>query len=297
MENLLDNTQSATRVAPPVEEWTEVIRPQTGLFDLRLSELWRYRDLIRMFVRRDFIATYKQTVLGPLWFFLQPILTTITFIIIFGRVAKIPTDGIPMTIFYLAGITVWNYFSTTVTATSNVFVGNANIFGKVYFPRLTIPISIVISNMVRFLIQMGLFLVIWVFYLLKEDELIQPNWLVILTPFLLIILSLMSLGFGMILSALTTKYRDLGMLLGFGMQLLMYATPIIYPLSRVPENYRWIVLVNPVSAVVETFRYAFLGSGIFSWINLGYSLLGALVLLCVGMLVFNKVEKSFIDTV
>jgi len=279
------------------EQWTEVIEPRTSLLDLRLGDVWRYRDLVMMFVRRDFISTYKQTILGPIWFIIQPILTTITFIIIFGRVAQISTDGLPMVAFYLAGITIWNYFSVTLTSTSAVFTNNASIFGKVYFPRLTMPLSIVISNLVRFLIQFGLFLAVWAFYLIKGDTNIQPNWFIALTPFLIILMGLLSLGLGMIFSSLTTKYRDLAMLLGFGVQLLMYATPVIYPLSSVSDKYKWMILANPMSSIVETFRYAFLGSGTFSWNYLGYSLLFTAVILFIGTIFFNKVEKSFTDTV
>jgi lipopolysaccharide transport system permease protein len=279
------------------EHWTEVIKPKTSLLDLRLGEVWRYRDLVMMFVRRDFISTYKQTVLGPLWFFIQPILTSLIYVIIFGRVAKISTEGIPPMVFYLAGITIWNYFSTTLTSTSNVFVGNAHIFGKVYFPRLTMPISIIISNLVRFLIQFGLFAAIWIYYLAKDDSVIEPNVYAALTPLLLLIMALLSLGLGMILSSLTTKYRDLGMLMGFGMQLFMYATPVIYPLSEVPEKYKFILLANPVSSIVETFRYGFLGTGVFNWWHLGYSALASIIILLIGTIVFNKVEKSFMDTV
>jgi lipopolysaccharide transport system permease protein len=279
------------------EHWTEVIKPKTSLLDLRLGEVWRYRDLVMMFVRRDFISTYKQTILGPLWFFIQPILTSLIYVIIFGRVAKISTEGIPPMVFYLAGITIWNYFSTTLTSTSNVFVGNAHIFGKVYFPRLTMPISIVISNLVRFLIQFALFAAIWIYYLVKDDNVMQPNGYAALTPLLLLIMALLSLGLGMILSSLTTKYRDLGMLMGFGMQLFMYATPIIYPLSEVPQKYKFILLANPITSIVETFRYGFLGTGIFNWWHLGYSALAATIILLIGTITFNKVEKSFMDTV
>jgi lipopolysaccharide transport system permease protein len=279
------------------EYWTEVIKPKTSLLDLRLGEVWRYRDLVMMFVRRDFISTYKQTILGPLWFFIQPILTSLIYVIIFGRVAKISTEGIPPMVFYLAGITIWNYFSTTLTSTSNVFVGNAHIFGKVYFPRLTMPISIVISNLVRFLIQFALFAAIWIYYLVKDDNVMQPNGYAALTPLLLLIMALLSLGLGMILSSLTTKYRDLGMLMGFGMQLFMYATPIIYPLSEVPQKYKFILLANPITSIVETFRYGFLGTGIFNWWHLGYSALAATIILLIGTITFNKVEKSFMDTV
>lgn len=279
------------------EQWTEIIEPRNRLFDLRLKEVWRYRDLIAMFVRRDFVATYKQTILGPIWFFVQPLLTSLTYIIIFSRVAKIPTDGLPPIVFYLAGITIWNYFSDTLNKTATVFRDNANVFGKVYFPRLTMPLSIVISSLIRFSIQLSLFLAVWIFYLFNGGTAIQPNIYIALVPFLVIIMGLMSLGSGMIISALTTKYRDMIMLLAFGVQLLMYATPVIYPASSIPEKYRWIIMANPVSSIVETFRFAFLGSGSFSWGGLLYSAVFTIVILFSGIVVFNKVEKSFTDTV
>ncbi|RZK32810.1 MAG: ABC transporter permease [Hymenobacter sp.] len=250
-----------------------------------------------LFVRRDFVSNYKQTILGPVWFFIQPLLTTLTYVIIFGNIAKLSTDGAPMLVFYMAGITVWNYFSQTLTSISTVFTVNAQLFGKVYFPRLTMPLSIVLANLVRFGIQFGLFLAIWAFYLLKGGTTLQPNWVIILTPVLVVIMGLQALGLGMIFSALTTKYRDLAMLLTFGIQLLMYATPVIYPLSSLPEKYRWLVLANPMSAVVESFRYAFLGTGTFQWEYLGYSALATAIILAMGTLIFNKVEKSFTDTV
>jgi lipopolysaccharide transport system permease protein len=278
------------------ETWTEVIEPRTNLLDLGLKDVWRYRDLVMLFVRRDFVSTYKQTILGPIWFFIQPLLTTLTFIIIFGNVAQLSTDGLPMLAFYLAGVTVWNYFSQTLTATSMVFTTNAAIFGKVYFPRLTMPLSIVISNLIRFAIQFGLFLLAWLYYLLTSNA-IHPNGYIILTPVLIIFMGLLSLGLGMIFSALTTKYRDLAMLLTFGVQLLMYATPVIYPLSSIPEKYKWLILANPMSSIVETFRYGFLGSGTFSWAYLGYSVVVTLVILFIGTITFNKVQKSFTDTV
>jgi lipopolysaccharide transport system permease protein len=278
------------------EKWTEVIEPRTNLLDLRLGDVWRYRDLVMLFVRRDFVSNYKQTILGPIWFFIQPLLTTITFYIIFGRVAQLGTDGIPPFIFYLAGNTVWGYFSQSLTAVSTVFTTNSAMFSKVYFPRLTMPLSIVISNLVRFGIQFGLFLVVWAFYLLTTNAL-HPNWLMLLTPLLVVLMGLLALGLGMIFSALTTKYRDLAMLLTFGVQLGLYATPVIYPLSKVPAKYTWLILANPMSAITETFRVAFLGSGTFSWVYLGYSMLVTLVILLVGTLIFNKVEKSFTDTV
>ncbi|RYE21286.1 MAG: ABC transporter permease [Sphingobacteriaceae bacterium] len=273
-----------------------MIEPRTSLLDLRLGDVWRYRDLVMLFVRRDFVSNYKQTILGPIWFFIQPLLTTITYYIIFGRVAQLDTDGLPAFIFYLAGITVWSYFSQSLTAVSTVFTTNAAMFSKVYFPRLTMPLSIVLSNLVRFGIQMGLFLLVWVYYLVTSSA-VHPNWLILLTPLLVILMGLLSLGLGMIFSALTTKYRDLAMLLTFGIQLLMYATPVIYPLSKVPPKYLWIILANPMSAITETFRYAFLGSGTFQALYLGYSAGATLIILLLGTIIFNKVEKSFTDTV
>ncbi|HVG42228.1 MAG TPA: ABC transporter permease [Chitinophagaceae bacterium] len=286
-------------IVQPVEEddnWTEVIKPKNSLLDLRLKELWRYRDLVIMFVRRDFVASYKQTVLGPIWFFIQPLLTTITFIVIFGRVAKISTDGVPMILFYLAGITIWNYFSECLSKTANVFRENAGIFGKVYFPRLTMPASIVISSLIKFGVQFSLFLIVWSYYYFFQHK-VFPNSYILLVPFLVILMGLMGLGLGMIISAMTTKYRDLALLLGFGIQLLMYATPVIYPLSTINPDYKWIIMANPLSSIVETFRYAFTGAGSFSWYSLGYTTVFTLVILFIGTIVFNKVEKSFTDTV
>jgi len=279
------------------DEWTEVIQPRTRLLDLGLADVWRYRDLVMLFVRRDFVSTYKQTVLGPIWFFIQPLLTTITYVIIFGNVAKLSTDGLPQMVFYLSGITIWNYFAQTLTNTSTVFRDNASMFGKVYFPRLTMPLSIVISNLVRFAIQFGLFMAVWLYYLLKPGSNIHPNWVILLTPVLIVIMGLMSLGLGMIFSAMTTKYRDLAMLLAFGVQLLMYATPVIYPLSSISGKYRWIILANPMTSIVETFRYAFLGSGTFDWVYLVYSTAFTVVILLLGTIIFNRVQKSFTDTV
>ena len=278
------------------EHWTEIIEPKTKLLDLRLNELWRYRDLVLMFVRRDFVANYKQTILGPIWFFLQPLLTTVTYIFIFGRMAGLSTDGLPMLLFYLSGVTIWNYFSETLTKTATVFKDNAQMFGKVYFPRLTMPFSIVLSNLVRFVIQFMLFIIVWVWYLFQNDA-IHPNYLIALTPVLVLMMGLLALGLGMIISAMTTKYKDLIFLLTFGIQLLMFATPVIYPMSSIPEKYQWIILANPMSAIVETFRYAFLGSGTFNWLHLGYSAAFTLVILVIGTIIFNRVEKSFTDTV
>ena len=278
------------------DDWSEIIQPRTRLLDLGLRDVWRYRDLVMLFVRRDFVSTYKQTILGPIWFFIQPLLTTITYMIVFGGIANLSTDGLPQLPFYLAGVTIWNYFAQTLTSTSTVFTANAAIFGKVYFPRLTMPLSIVVSNLVRFGIQFALFLGVWGYYLITQNSL-HPNFYILLTPLLLLLMGLLSLGLGMIFSALTTKYRDLAMLLTFGVQLLMYATPVIYPLSKLPLKYKPFILANPLSSIVETFRYAFLGSGTFSWLALGYSAAVTVVILLVGTVIFNKVEKSFTDTV
>jgi lipopolysaccharide transport system permease protein len=298
MQNLLiPKANSVNRVHSENEhQWSEIIQPSTSLLDLRLRDVWRYRDLVMLFVRRDFVSNYKQTVLGPIWFFIQPLLTTLTYVVIFGNIAKLSTDGAPMIVFYLAGTTVWNYFSQTLTSISTVFTTNAQLFGKVYFPRLTMPLSIVLANLVRFGIQFSLFLACWLFYLIKGSNL-HPNWVIMLTPLLVIIMGMLALGLGMIFSALTTKYRDLTMLLTFGIQLLMYATPVIYPLSTLPEKYKWLILANPMSAIVETFRYAFLGSGVFRWEYLAYSTLATCIILALGTVIFNKVEKSFTDTV
>jgi lipopolysaccharide transport system permease protein len=278
-------------------EWTEVIEPSSSLFDFKLKEVWNYRDLLRMFVRRDFVATYKQTILGPLWFFIQPIFTTITFTIVFGNFAGISSDGQPRMVFYMAGLTLWNYFSECFTKASTVFTTNANIFGKVYFPRLIMPLTIVVSNLIKFAIQYLLFLVLYGYYLFNGNKSIQPNSIILLTPLLLFLMAGISLGAGMIFSAMTTKYKDLTFLLSFGIQLLMYATPVIYPLGSIPDQYKTYILLNPLSAVIETFRFGYLGTGTFSWSALGYSAIFMVLLLLSGITIFNKVERSFMDTV
>ncbi len=278
------------------EEWSEVIQPNAGLLDIKLHEVWRYRDLLLMFVRRDFVATYKQTILGPLWFFIQPLLTTFTFMVVFGTIAGISTDGIPMMVFYMSGITLWNYFAECLNKTATVFRDNAGIFGKVYFPRLVMPLSIVVSNLVRLGIQLLLFVGVWCYYLFNGNQ-VHPNVYLMLIPYLIFLMALIGLGAGMLISALTTKYRDLVFLLSFGVQLLMYATPVIYSMKSLPAKYAWIIKANPLSAIVETFRYAFTGSGSFSWFSLAYSSCCAIILLTLGIIVFNKVEKSFMDTV
>jgi lipopolysaccharide transport system permease protein len=277
-------------------EWTEIIEPQAHLFDLKLKEVWRYRDLLVMLVRRDFVATYKQTILGPIWFFIQPLLTTLTYMLIFGNIAKISTDGLPQAVFYMAGITIWNYYADSLNKTATVFKDNAGIFGKVYFPRLIMPLSIVVSNLVRLGIQLSLFILIWGYYLFAGAAL-HPNGYLLLVPVVIVLMALQALGLGMIISALTTKYRDLVFLLTFGVQLLMYATPVIYPMSALPQQYAAIIRANPLSEPVELFRYAFTGSGQISWGGFGYSVACTGVLLVLGTLIFNRVERRFMDTV
>lgn len=279
------------------ENWSLIIKPHTRWWDLHLEDVWRYRDLLWLFVRRDFVAGYKQTILGPLWFFIQPLLTTIMFTVIFSGVARIPTDGLPPMLFYLAGTTAWNYFSTCLTSTSNTFVANAGLFGKVYFPRLVVPLSIVISNLIQFLIQFLLFLGFFAWFSLVGVAL-QPNAILILvlTPALLALMGLLGLGVGITISSLTTKYRDLARLVTFGVQLMMYATPVIYPMSAIPGKYRWLIQCNPMSAIIESFRAIYLG-GTVPWFALGLSTIFTLAILAIGVVLFNKVEKTFMDTV
>jgi len=277
--------------------WTEIIKPQRSLFDLRLKDVWNYKDLLFMFVKRDFVANYKQTILGPLWFIIQPVLTTLMYTIVFGNFAKISTNGQPKILFYLAGVTIWNYFSDTFNRTSSVFTSNANIFGKVYFPRLIVPLSIIVSGLIRFSIQFTLFMSFLIYYLLQSNDIVNPNMYVLLTPVLLFLMAGLALGAGMIISSMTTKYRDFTYLVSFGVTLLMYATPVIYPIEFLPQKYKTIIMLNPLSGIVETFRYAWLGSGSFSWQLLGYSFCFVIMLLMFGIVIFNKVEKNFMDTV
>lgn len=287
--------QKPTQMNEPQQKWTETIDAEHSLFDLRLKEVWRYKDLIYMFVKRDFISSFKQTILGPVWFFINPILTTIVYLIVFGRIAKLPTDGAPPMLFYLAGVTLWNYFSGSLTGTSYTFVGNASIFGKVYFPRLVTPISIVLSNLMRLGVQILLFVIVWAYYLSKGE--IHPNIWVLATPLLVILMVVFALGAGMIFSSLTTKYKDLGMLLGFGISLYMYATPVIYPVSSLVGPFRKLAYYNPLTGIFECFKYGWLGVGDFSPLMLGVSAVIIFVLFAIGLVIFNKVEKTFMDTV
>lgn len=281
-----------------MEKWTTIIKPKNKLLSVDFKEIWQYRDLFSMFVKRDIITQYKQTVLGPAWFFVQPILTTIMYMIVFGGIAGISTDGLPQPLFYLAGISMWQYFADCLNKTSNTFVANANIFGKVYFPRLIVPFSVVTSNLVRFFIQLSLFIAVYLYYVVLTDIHIMPNIYVLLFPILLLIVAGLAFGFGILFSSLTTKYRDLTMLLAFFVQLWMYATPVIYPLSTITnETVLLVMQLNPMTSIIETFKYGMLGVGTFSWGALGYSFGFMVVLLSIGIVVFNKVQKSFMDTV
>lgn len=284
---------------PHIEQepvWTTIIRPTHPWFAFHFRELWQYRDLISLFVRRDFVARYKQTILGPIWFFIAPLCTTVVFTIVFGKIAKIPTDGVPPFLFYLAGTVCWQYFSECLTMTSNTFVANAGIFGKVYFPRLTAPVSVVISSLIKFVIQFVLFLGFFGFYWTKGAD-IHPTKALVMLPLLLAQMAILGLGFGVLISSLTTKYRDLTVIVGFGVQLWMYATPVVYPLSQIPERYRAVFALNPMTSVVESFRAGFFGNGC---LKPEYYLLG-IVVTCVvfflGVILFSRVEKTFMDTV
>ena len=285
------------------ENWTTVIKPRTGLFEVNLKEIWDYRDLLTLFVKRDITVQYKQTVLGPLWWLIQPALTVIMYMVVFGGIAGIPTDGVPQPLFYLAGVCMWQYFADCLTKTSNTFVANSSIFGKVYFPRLIMPLSTVTSNLVRFGIQVGLFILVYVYYAILGLA-PSPNWYLLLAPVLVVMMAGLALGFGIVISSMTTKYRDLQVLFTFIVQLWMYGTPIVYPLSQVAGktvlgmDLTTIMCLNPVTPVIETFKYGALGAGEFiGWGWLAYSFVFMLVVLSLGILIFNKVQKSFMDTV
>jgi lipopolysaccharide transport system permease protein len=282
------------------QDWDLVIKGHSSLFDLNFNDLWKYRDLLLMFVKRDFVSFYKQTILGPLWFFIQPIFTTIVFSFVFGNLAGISTDGLPQQLFYLTGITSWNYFSDCLIKTSTVFRDNANIFGKVYFPRLIMPLSIVVSNLVRFLVQLLLmiFMMAYFYFFPIQGSSFHITSGIFLFPFLVLLMALLGLGLGLIITAMTTKYRDLSFLVTFGVQLLMYATTVIYPLSYAREKgYSFFVELNPMTGIIEAFRYAFLGKGEFTLNSIGYSIIVTLVILFFGIIIFNKTEKNFVDTI
>ncbi len=279
--------------------YTLRIQPRAKLLNLNLEELWRYRDLLYMYVKRDIVTFYKQTVLGPIWFFIQPIFMTVIYMFVFGGLAGLSTDGIPQPLFYLSGIILWQYFSESLTKTSDTFFTNQTIFGKVYFPRLIAPLSVTISGLLKMSIQFGLFIIVYIYILAKGTH-VSPNLHALLFPILILMLACLSLGFGTIITSLTTKYRDFKFLMTFGIQLWMYATPVIYPLSVMKGNYEkymWIIQANPLTAIMETFKYGFLGEGTFSWWALGYSFLFTLIILVGGMIIFNRVERTFMDII
>lgn len=281
------------------KEWTMIIQPKTSFFKLDLNELWQYRDLLVMYIKRDIVTFYKQTILGPLWFVIQPLFTTLMFMFVFGGIAGIPTDGLPQPLFYMAGLLCWNYFAECLNRCSDTFNANQNVFGKVYFPRLIVPLSIVVSGLVKMGIQFGLFLVIYLYYAIGGYSL-EVNAYAFLLPLLILMLAGLGLGFGLLISSLTTKYRDLRFLITFGVQLLMYATPVIYPLSVMQQShqqYMWLIVANPLTSIIETFKFGFLGEGTFSWWYLGYSFLFTLVIMLWGMVTFNKVQRSFMDVI
>lgn len=278
------------------EQWTTIITPQRGWFDLKLKDLLQYKDLILLFVRRDFVANYKQTVLGPLWFLIQPILTTIVFTIIFGRIAELSTDGVPQVLFYMSGVIMWNYFSISLTKISDTFVANAGIFGKVYFPRLAVPISTVLINMITFMIQFALLIALMIYYYINH-QIGMPNLWIFAIPLLVLQMAALSMGVGIFISSMTAKYRDLAFLVSFGVQLWMYATPVVYPMSQIPDKWHWLFVLNPMTSVVSTFRYALLGAGEVDAIGLLVSAAVTFLMLLAGMVMFNRVERTFMDTV
>ncbi len=278
------------------ENWDIEINSDQSLFDLHIREIWRYRDLLVLFVRRDIVSFYKQTVLGPLWYFIQPIFTTIVFTFVFGNLAGLPTSGLPQPLFYLSGITAWNYFSDCLIKTSTIFRDNQGIFGKVYFPRVISPLSVVISNLLRFGIQMILFLFLFSYYSF-QGAIISVGLEILLFPIFILFMAMQGLGLGMIITSLTTKYRDLVYLVSFGIQLMMYAAPVIYPLSSLNGKMYWIVAINPMSFVIEGIRKSILGVGFLTLESFVYTSFISLIILIMGLLIFNKTQKNFIDTI
>ncbi len=279
------------------EDWSLVIKPKYSLLEVNLKEIWQYRDLIMIMVKRDFISFYKQTVLGPIWFLIQPLISTAVYVLLFNRLAQVGTDGAPPILFQLAGITLWMYFSEALLKTSNTFITNASIFGKVYFPRIVMPVSIVLSTMIKLGIQLALFFSVWAYYIFFEDANIHMTWAAWLFPVLILLMALQGLGLGMIISSLTSKYRDLRFLLTFGMQLLQFSTTVAYPLSAASGTLKKYIGYNPFTAILETFRYGFMGTGQFYQTYFIYSVIVTVILLVIGVLIFNKVEKTFMDTV
>ena len=282
-----------------IKDWDIIITNKNKLLSVDLHEVWRYRDLLSMYVKRDIITFYKQTILGPLWFIIQPLFTTIMFMFVFGGIAGISTDGIPQAVFYLAGLVCWNYFQDCLSKCSDTFNANQAIFGKVYFPRLVVPLSIAVSSLLKMGIQFVLFIIIYLFYLFQGYS-PQFTWFVLLFPILIIMLACLGLGFGLLISSMTTKYRDLKFLVSFGVQLWMYITPVIYPLSILKDNYPqyvWAIVINPLTAIIETFKLGFLGQGTFSWLYFIYSILFTIFILVWGIISFNKVQRNFMDTI
>jgi lipopolysaccharide transport system permease protein len=285
-----------TEIDTDIEKWDLVITPNRGWLDIHLKDIWIYRDLVFHFVKRDFVTFYKQTILGPLWYIIQPLLTTVVFSIVFGKIARISTEGVPRFLFYLSGTVAWGYFSDCVKETSDTFIKNAKIFGKVYFPRLTVPLSVVIISLVKFGIQFTLFLGFFAYFILNGAP-VTPNLFILLLPVLLLQMAILGLGTGILISSMTTKYRDINFLVGFGLQLWMYATPVVYPVSVVPERFRSFYMLNPVASIIETFRHSFLGTGMVNGVDILVSWAVTMLILFSGIILFNRVDKTFMDTV
>jgi lipopolysaccharide transport system permease protein len=279
------------------QNWDLIIRPNNKWYQIDLASIWHYRDLLMLLVRRDFVSVYKQTILGPIWFFIQPIMTSLTFTFIFSGIANISTDGNPAILFYMAGITLWTYFSDCLTKTSNTFVANAAVFGKVYFPRLIVPLSVLVSNLIKFGIQFLIFIIVWAFFLINSSTLVVQWQYMWLLPVLILMMAGLGFGFGVFITSMTTKYRDLTFLVGFGVQLLMYGSSVVIPISTMSPKFQSILLLNPLTSIIEAFKFLFLGSGFFDLTWLGYSFAVMLVLIAISVITFNKVEKSFMDTV
>lgn len=280
------------------QPWTIEIKPKGKLWEVNFSELWAYRDLYKLYIKRNIITQYKQTILGPLWFFLQPLITTFMYMVVFGGIAGISTDGLPQPLFYLSGILCWQYFSDCLNSTSATFTANQGIFGKVYFPRLIIPLATVTSNLLRMGIQLLMLIIVYAYFLIFTDFQLSVNWTFALFPLMIVVLAGLALGFGMIISSMTTKYRDLTIFFNFVISLWMYATPIIYPLSTITNPDLLLVMsLNPVTGIIEAFKYSILGVGEFSWSLLGYSAGFMVVILTIGIVIFNKVQRSFMDTI
>ncbi|MFM8370380.1 MAG: ABC transporter permease [Chloroflexota bacterium] len=278
------------------ENWSLVIRPQRSWWDLRLGEIFQYLELIQLLVWRDFVAAYKQTILGPFWYVIQQLVSTGVYTIIFGEIAQLPTDGMPPALFYMAGTTIWGYFSGCLQGTSNTFTGNARIFGKVYFPRLVMPIATVVSNLISFGLRFLVFLLVYLFFAIQGAT-YAPNWWILSLPLILLTMAGLGLGIGIIISSMTIKYRDLQQIVGHGILLLMYATPVLYPLSMVPEQWEWVFLANPLTPMIEIFRYSFMGASVINPLSILYSIGFTFVVLVVGILIFNRAESTFMDTV